>query len=620
MADKSLRGRLKRLFSTNVIVRHAGGRQLKVADTNKVQAVSDLADRYTKLYSGMAPYGLARQKATSDRGQRAGLFSDYESMDSDSILSSALDIYADESTMRSEYGDILQIRSEDDNIHDILHNLFYDVINIEFNLWPWIRNMCKYGDFFLKLEIAEKYGITNVTPLSPYIVSRIEGDDPVNPHYVKFLVEDEENKYSTSPSRQLETELENYEVGHFRLLSDSNMLPYGKSMVEGARKVWKQLTLMEDAMLIHRIMRAPEKRVFKIDIGNIPPNEVDNYMQRIINKMKKAPVIDKDTGDYNLKYNVQNITEDFFLPVRGGDSGTEIDTAAGLTFEAVEDIEYLRNKMLAALKIPKAFLGYEDEVNAKATLAAEDVRFARTIERIQRIVVSELQKIGIVHLYAQGYEDADLVNFELKLTNPSMIYEQEKLELWSSKIDLASSMKDNKLLSTEYVYENIFGFTAQEKNDVRKQIIDDQKREFRYTAIADEGADPAAPGGSGEDEYGEDDMYSPQKTDYYLDRDKKKKKKVRKDELGPEGGSPEGGHEGAGRPKRPTKFGKDGSARGRDPLGAHDMKKGGQSLALAHLDRLKKTFGKSELKLLREADSLEEEYKREVNGTLNNDK
>ena len=286
MADKSLRGRLKRLFSTNVIVRHAGGKQLKVADTNKVQAVSTLADRYTKLYSGMAPYGLARQKATSDRGQRVGLFADYESMDSDSILSSALDIYADESTMRSEYGDMLQIRSDDDNIHDILHNLFYDVINIEFNLWPWIRNMCKYGDFFLKLEIAEKYGITNVTPLSPYIVSRIEGDDPVNPHYVKFLVEDEENKYTTSPSRQLETELENYEVGHFRLLSDSNMLPYGKSMVEGARKVWKQLTLMEDAMLIHRIMRAPEKRVFKIDIGNIPPNEVDNYMQRIINKMK----------------------------------------------------------------------------------------------------------------------------------------------------------------------------------------------------------------------------------------------------------------------------------------------------------------------------------------------
>ena len=620
MADKSLRSRLKRLFSTNVIVRHAGGRTLKVADTNKVQAVSDLTDRYTKLYSNLQnPYGVGRQKATTDRGQRAGLFSDYESMDNDSILSSALDIYADESTMRSEYGDILQIRSEDDNIHDILRNLFYDVINIEFNLWPWIRNMCKYGDFFLQLEIAEKFGIVNVKPISPYTVSRVEGDDPTNPHYVKFIVEDPETKYTVGGTRQLESELENYEVGHFRLLSDSNMLPYGKSMIEGARKVWKQLTLMEDAMLIHRIMRAPEKRVFKVDIGNIPPNEVDNYMQRIINKMKKAPVIDKETGDYNLKYNVQNITEDFFLPVRGGDSGTEIDTAAGLTFEAVDDIEYLRNKLLAALKIPKAFLGYEDEVNAKATLAAEDVRFARTIERIQRIVVSELTKIGIVHLYAQGYTDADLVNFELSLTNPSMIYEQEKLELWSTKIDLASSMKDNKLLSTEYVYDQIFGFTAQEKDLVRKQIVDDQKREFRYTSIADEGADPASPGGSGEDEYGEDDMVTPSKTDYYTARDKAKKKK-QENELGPEGGSPPGGHEGAGRPKRPPKFAKDGSARGRDPLGVVDMRKGGKSIALAHLDKLKKSMNNSDLKLINETNSVEEEYKREVNDTLNNDK
>ncbi len=619
MADKSLRSRLKRLFSTNVIVRHAGGRTLKVADTNRVQAVSDLTDRYTKLYSNLQnPYGVGRQKATTDRGQRAGLFSDYESMDNDSILSSALDIYADESTMRSEYGEILQIRSEDDNIHDILRNLFYDVINIEFNLWPWIRNMCKYGDFFLQLEIAEKFGIVNVKPISPYTVSRVEGDDPTNPHYVKFIVEDPETKYTVGGTRQLESELENYEVGHFRLLSDSNMLPYGKSMIEGARKVWKQLTLMEDAMLIHRIMRAPEKRVFKVDIGNIPPNEVDNYMQRIINKMKKAPVIDKETGDYNLKYNVQNITEDFFLPVRGGDSGTEIDTAAGLTFEAVDDIEYLRNKLLAALKIPKAFLGYEDEINAKATLAAEDVRFARTIERIQRIVISELTKIGIVHLYAQGYTDADLVNFELSLTNPSMIYEQEKLELWSTKIDLASSMKDNKLLSTEYVYDQIFGFTAQEKDLVRKQIVDDQKREFRYTSIADEGADPASPGGSGEDEYGEDDMVTPSKTDYYTARDKAKKKK--QNELGPEGGSPPGGHEGAGRPKRPPKFGKDGSARGRDPLGVVDMRKGGKSIALAHLDKLKKSMNNSDLKLINETNSVEEEYKREVNDTLNNDK
>ncbi len=171
---------------------------------------------------------------------------------------------------------------------------------------------------------------------------------------------------------------------------------------------------MEDAMMIHRIMRAPEKRVFRVDIGNIPPNEVDNYMQRIINKMKKTPVIDEATGEYNLKYNMQNLTEDFFMPVRGGDSGTNIESLPGMQYETTDDIEYLKNKMLAALRVPKAFLGYEESLGSKATLAAEDVRFARTIERIQRITVSELTKIAIVHLYAQGYQDEELVNFDLE--------------------------------------------------------------------------------------------------------------------------------------------------------------------------------------------------------------
>ena len=157
------------------------------------------------------------------------------------------------------------------------------------------------------------------------------------------------------------------------MLSDSNYLPYGKSMIEQARQIWKQVTLMEDAMLIHRIMRAPEKRIFKIDIGNIPPAEVDNYMQRIINKMKKAPVIDEATGEYNLKYNMQNLTEDFYLPVRGGDSGTQLENLPGLEFNAIDDIEYLKNKLLAALRVPKAYLGYEEEVGSKNI--AEDVRF-----------------------------------------------------------------------------------------------------------------------------------------------------------------------------------------------------------------------------------------------------
>ena len=467
MADTTLFGRLRRLFSTNVVVRNVGGKKLKVADTSRTQSIvhNNLIDRYQKLFTNSGLSGYSDSLLT--KTMRLNLFKDYENMDNDPIVSSALDIYADESTMKSEYGDVLTIKTDNEQIKEILHNLYYDIINIEFNLWPWIRNMCKYGDFFLKLEINEKYGITNVVPMSVYDVSRMEGLDPENPEYVKFLIESAttEHRYKSETSATRE-ELENYEVAHFRLLSDSNYLPYGKSQVEGGRKIWKQLSLMEDAMLIHRIMRAPEKRVFKIDIGNIPPAEVDNYMQQIVNKMKKAPVVDETTGDYNLKYNMQNITEDFFMPVRGGDSGTSIESLPGLTYEATEDIEYLKNKLLASLRIPKAFLGYDEAAGSKATLAAEDVRFARTIERIQRITLSELTKIGIVHLYAQGYTDADLVNFELDLTNPSTIYEQEKIELWGNKTTLAKDMTENGLVSSEWIYKNIPSLRKRIEKDV----------------------------------------------------------------------------------------------------------------------------------------------------------
>ena len=226
MADTSLRSRLLRLFSTNVVVRNVGGKKLKVADTSRTQSYqkSNLIDRYQKIFTGTGLSGYSDALLT--KSVRLNLFKDYEAMDQDAIISSALDIYADESTMKSEYGDVLEINTDNENIKQILHNLFYDILNIEFNLWPWVRNMCKYGDFFLQLEINEKYGVTNVVPLSVYDVSRIEGIDPDNPEYVKYLIESTTSEHRYKPEQSAtRTELENYEVAHFRLLSDSNYLP-----------------------------------------------------------------------------------------------------------------------------------------------------------------------------------------------------------------------------------------------------------------------------------------------------------------------------------------------------------------------------------------------------------
>jgi hypothetical protein len=555
MADRDIFSRLKRLFSTNTIVRNIGGRKLKIVDTGQLQSniQTNLVDRYQKLYSNMNAQQYGYNDQLYQQQLRLGLFRDYESMDTDSIIASALDIYSDESTMKNEYGKVLDIQTDNDQIYDILHNLFYDIINIEFNLWPWVRNMNKYGDFFLQLEIAEKYGVTNVTPMSAYDVARLEGHDEENPQLVQFMLTPMGDSNRHTGMKQDSMTFENYEIAHFRLLSDSNCVPYGRSMLEAGRKVWKQLMLMEDAMLIHRIMRAPEKRIFKLDIGNIPPAEVDNYMQQVINKMKKAPVIDEKTGDYNLRYNIQNITEDFFLPVRGGDSGTSIESLAGLNYDAVEDIEYLKSRLLASLRVPRAFLGYEESLGSKATLAAEDVRFARTIERIQRIVVSELTKIAVVHLYSQGFRDHELVNFDLGLTNPSTIYEQEKIELWNNKTSLAESMLRDGLVSSKWIYKNVFGFTEDQIKEEDEGIIFDYKQKFRRQQIEQEGNDPAKSGQSA----GTPADTAMGRTGHELDD---------------EGGSPEGGWNGAGRPKEANKYSKDSGARGRDPLGAHDKK------------------------------------------------
>jgi len=411
MADKSIFSRLQKLFSTNTIVRKTED-GVKVIDTDEYQNMTtNLVDRFMKMK--VTNYGTGTtQSSLAYQQVRIDLFRDYDSMDTDPILSSALNTYADECTTRNEMGGVLKIHHDDDNVKQILENLFYDIMNVEFNLWPWTRNLVKYGDLFLQLEIADKLRIVNVMPLSNYEVSRVEQFDPENPQRVKFVYAPYQNP-TGGYAQTSKKEFENYEMAHFRLNNDSNFLPYGKSMLEGARRVWKQLMLMEDAMLIHRVMRAPEKRIFKIDVGNIPPNEVDNYMQKIINASKKVPFVDERTGEYNLKYNIQNLIEDYYMPVRGNDNGTAIDTLKGLEYNMTDDINYLKNKLMAALQIPKAYLGYEEDTNGKATLAAMDVRFAKTIERIQRVIVSELTKIAIVHLYSQGIDDDRLTNFSL---------------------------------------------------------------------------------------------------------------------------------------------------------------------------------------------------------------
>lgn len=567
MAEESYRSRLAKLFSTKVVVRRTGKNRIKVYDTSKLQSVGTRDSAYRGRYTGVHTYKshgyYTPNASTNFFATKLELYRDYEAMDEDPILASALDIYADESSIRSADGSILKIKTQNDKVKQILHNLFYDILNIEFNLWPWIRNTCKYGDFYLALDLDEELGVVNVIPMSSYDVQRLEGLEAqqfgmksdmqnrfdqggmaeYNPYDVKFKYEPLTNK-----NPFLKEEYEYYEIAHFRLLSDTNFLPYGRSMLEPARKEFKRLALMEDAMMIHRIMRAPQRRVYKIAVGNLSPNEIDQYMQKIMDDTKKTPYIDEKTGQYNLKFNLQNMLEDVYIPVRGGDNQTEIDTLDGMSNDGfIEDVDYIKQKMMAALKIPRAFLGFDENLEGKAVLAAEDVRFARTIERIQSIFESELYKIAVIHLFLQGYTDSSLIDFELSLNNPSIVYERQRVEILNEKITLANAMKDSKLVSRKYIYENVLNLSRDEWVAEEELLLKDQATAWRMEQIANEGNDPKQSGEAKGTPHTIAQMH------------------VAKEPVESDGG--EFGDLG-GRPKSNKKFGTDrDKSNGRDPLG-----------------------------------------------------
>lgn len=566
---------LRRLFSSDVIIRNAGGRKLKVIDTENIQTSgviqnNSLIDRFNKVYTTSTAYGVNLNLAQNYQSARVQIYADYDAMDTDAIIASALDIIADECTLKNEQGEVLQIRSSDENIQKILYSLFYDVLNIEFNLWAWIRNMCKYGDFYLKMEIAEKYGVYNVIPFSAYNVVRQEGYNPENPNEVRFKFDPNAALASTSgyssafANQDPGIFFDNYEIAHFRLIGDVNYLPYGRSYLEPARKLFKQYVLIEDAMLIHRIVRAPERRVFYLNVGAIPAHEVENHIQRTMNKMKKTPLIDAQTGQYNLKYNVQNMLEDFVIPVRGNDQSTRIDTAKGLDYNGIEDVSYFREKLFAALKIPKAFMGYEKDLTGKATLAAEDIRFARTVERIQRIIISELTKVALVHLYSQGYTNESVANFSLSLTNPSIIYDQERVALMKEKVDLANQAMESKLLPKYYIYDKLFQFSEDQFNEFNDQIAEDQKQKFRFAQIETEGNDPVETGQAFGTPHQLASLYGG-KGDMPLDVP-----------TGYDETNPNEPVKMSGRPQKyKSTYGKDESPFGRDAMGRGDLRSGG---------------------------------------------
>lgn len=395
-------------------------------------------------------------------------------------IHSALDIYADESLTKDEYGTILNITCDNYRVRKILENLFEDILDIDHNLWQWIRQMCKYGNHFLLLDIREKLGVTGFLPIPTEELRREEAyDGDINS--VKFIWDSQNLMFDS------------WQIAHFRMLSDMAKFPYGTSNLESARLIWKQLQLAEDAMLIYRITRAPERRVFYIDVGNIDPGDVGQYIADIKNSIKRTPMVNQSTGNMDFKYNAMAVDEDFFIP-RRNDKNSEIDTLPGASnLDDIGDIEYIQAKLFAALKIPKAYLTFDDKINAKATLSSEDFRFARTINRIQQAAIATLTNIAIIHLYAMGFREKDqLTGFELELTNPNTQTEIEKMEIWSQKASVFDSLWDETTLSPiSYVWgmKNIFDFSDDEIKSILEQQFLEGKMKLEIEKAG--GNDPA---------------------------------------------------------------------------------------------------------------------------------
>ena len=471
---------LTRIFSGPIINRRSQtGRRLrrfqldKYASRFRSASGQEFKKSEFHTFANMQPYMM-------NQHNRAERYVDFDQMEYMPEIASAMDIYADEMTTHSALTPMLNIQCSNEEIKAVLESLYHNVMNIQFNLFGWCRSMCKYGDYFLYLDIDERKGIQNAIGLPSHEVERLEGEDKTNPNYVQF-------QWNSAGLT-----LENWQMAHFRILGNDKYAPYGTSVLEPARRIWRQLTLLEDAMMAYRIVRSPERRVFYVDVGAIPPTEVEQYMQKVISSMKRTSIVNEDTGRVDLRYNPMSVEEDYYVPIRGG-TQSRIENLPGGTFTGdIDDVKYLRDKLFSALKVPASYLtNSEGAEEDKTTLAQKDVRFARTIQRLQRAVVSELEKIGIIHLYTLGFKGDDLLSFKLALNNPSKIAELQELEHWKTKFDVAGSATEG-YFSRRWVAENLFNMSDDEFLRNQRELFYDRKYDARLAAVAEAVQEEAA--------------------------------------------------------------------------------------------------------------------------------
>jgi len=501
MADQSrnpnnpqsdLFGRLTKLFSGPIVNwRTQANRKIKRSTLDNYATKFKSLSGQPFRRNNYSPFEVMNTKLMAQQN-RTERYVDYEQMEYMPELASAIDIYADEMTTHSSIQPMLNIACSNEEIKSTLSTLYHSIMNVDHNLFGWCRSLCKFGDFMLYLDIDDKIGIKSTIALPIREVERLEGEDPTNPNYIQF-------QWNSAGIT-----FENWQVSHFRVLGNDKYTPYGTSVLEPARRIWRQLVLLEDAMMAYRITRSAERRVFCIDVGNIAPQDVETFIQKTITSFKRNQVVDATSGRVDLRYNPLSVEEDFFIPIRGNEK-TKVDALPGGTYTGqIEDVKYLRDKLFAAIKVPASYLTQGEEGSEdKTTLAQKDIRFARTIQRLQRSVISELEKVGIVHLYTLGFRGDDLINFKLSLNNPSKLAELQELEHWKAKFDIAGAATEN-FFSRRWVSEKIFAMSDEDFLRNQREIFTDRQYDAALEAATEAAAESEASAFGGAEGLGEE--------------------------------------------------------------------------------------------------------------------
>lgn len=486
---------LTRLFSGPLATYHVQNpRQLKRWQIEKYRSRFTSAQGQLFKQSQYNPfeYMYLRSMQYQNRTER---YRDFNEMEYMPEIASALDIYADEMTTNSILSPLLSIECPNQEIKDIIHNLLYDTLNIEHNMFGWCRSTCKYGDFFLYLDIDEKYGVTNVMGLPIEEVERIEGEDKTNPNYVQF-------QWNSAGLT-----LENWQIAHFRILGNDKFVPYGTSVLDPARRIFRQLDLVEQMMMAYRVVRAPERRIFYLDVAGIPHQEVEQYIEEQIANYKRRQIADEETGRVDQRYKPEAVDMDFFIPVRGQNSATKVETLqGGQIVGEIDDVKYLRDKLWTALKIPQEYLtNYTENGGStdKATLAQKDVRFARTINRLQKPIIEELEKICRTHLFILGFRGKDILSFKIKMNSPSKIAELQELEHWKTKFETAAQATEG-FFSRRTIAKKVFGLSDEEILQNQREMFYDRKMDALLEATVENKFGDETEGGIGDIEGMED--------------------------------------------------------------------------------------------------------------------